>query len=93
MLLSSTQRESVIIAVLRTLNEVHPMGMASRDLLTPVKLATQMQSLDEPTLTSLLHDMKDQQQVTSEPSPLNRSVHRWKRTEEGRAMLETLGLL
>lgn len=91
--LSSTQRESAIIAVLRALDAIHPMGMATRDLLTPVKLATQMQSLDEPTLNSLLHDMKDQQQVTSEPSPMNAAVHRWKRTEPARSMLESLGLL
>lgn len=93
MTLSSTQRETAIIAVLQSLHAVHPMGLTARDLLTPVRLGTQIQGLDEQALTSLLHDMKERLQVQSEPSALNAAVLRWKRTETGRALLESMSLL
>ena len=91
--LTASTREAVQIAVLRSLNAVHPIGLISGDLLTPVKISTGQMQLTPTELDSLLADMEEQGVVKSTPKKLNQAVLLWKRTEEGRAHLESLNLL
>lgn len=91
--LTSAARESAQIATLQALHSIHPMGLTARDLLTPVKLGTGQARLDEDDFTSLLHDLEEMGMIKSQAKPLNAAVLIWKRTEAGRAHLETLSLI
>lgn len=91
--LTAATREAVQIAVLQSLNAVHPFGLIAQDLLTPVKLGTGLHGLTLPELSSLLDDMQSQGVVSSAAKPLNKAVLVWKRTPDGLAHLESLNLL
>jgi hypothetical protein len=49
--------------------------------------------LPQDELNSLLTDMEEQGVVKSWSKPLNAAVKLWKRTEAGRAHLESLGMI
>ncbi|MES2596053.1 MAG: hypothetical protein V4662_11990 [Verrucomicrobiota bacterium] len=93
--LTGETREAIQVAVLQSLQAVHPMRLTTAQLLTPVKLATGQAALPETTLHSLLHDMSEGTEplVNGQASPLNRALLKWQRTDHGRALLETSGLL
>lgn len=90
-MISHEQRESITIAILQSLDAVHPRGMAARALLTPVKLCG-FTLIEQPDMESLLSDLEEKQWVKATHSPSAAEVKRFARTDAARVYLRDSGL-
>lgn len=89
-MISAEQREAIIVAVLQTLDAVHPRGMTAHSLMTPLKLSG-LTFIERADVESLLSDLVEKgwcKPAVSEAAP---EVERFTRAEEGRAFLRKNG--
>jgi DNA-binding MarR family transcriptional regulator len=89
-MLSHEQREQVIVAILQSLDAVHPRGLTAHSLMTPLRLSG-LTLIERPDVESLLADLIDKGWLKRFTSDAASEVQRVTRTEEGRAYLRKNG--
>lgn len=90
-MISHEQREQVTVAILQSLDAVHPNGLTAHSLMTPLKLSG-LTLLERADVESLLSDMQEAGHVKLAASKLASEVKRFVRTDAGRVLLREAGL-